>query len=87
MENFLINIDDDTGKMIVKLTDFGISRRVKSDEFCRGSSGTLTTMAPEVVEHKKFNKKSDTWSLGIVLFELLTGTLPFNNINKETYRR
>jgi len=42
-------------------------------------TGTLNYQAPEMHENKGYDKKVDLWAVGIVLFELLTGNLPFNN--------
>ena len=33
-------------------------------------------MAPEIMKNKKYNNKSDLWSVGIILFEMLTATVP-----------
>ena len=39
--------------------------------------GTPYYMAPEVVLKRSFNEKADLWSLGIILFEMIAGTVPF----------
>lgn len=73
---------------IVKLTDFGISKEMSEDsEYCNTFCGTLTYMylyffrmifrSPERIESKKYNSKSDIWSLGIILIELATGNYPY----------
>nr|GME09893.1 serine/threonine-protein kinase STY17-like [Ipomoea batatas] len=40
-------------------------------------TGTYRWMAPEVIEHKPYNHKVDVFSFGIVLWELLTGEIPY----------
>ena len=40
-------------------------------------------MAPEVLLKNKYNHKADVWSLGVAIFELLTGKLPFNGVSKK----
>lgn len=46
--------------------------------------GTRYTMAPEVIARKEYNSSADMWSLGVVLFEVLTGKLPYNSIKQDT---
>lgn len=41
-------------------------------KYLKGIQGTMAYMAPEVIMNKKYGKKADCWSLGVILFELLT---------------
>ena len=43
--------------------------------------GTPIYMAPELIQHKKYTEKIDVWSLGIITYQLLSGTTPFESIN------
>ena len=69
----------------VKVLDFGVAKRLPPAEESltvdnlagTGLSGTLGYMAPEVLLHKKPNGRADTFSLGVVLYEALTGHHPF----------
>ncbi|CEP17185.1 hypothetical protein [Parasitella parasitica] len=62
----------------VKLTDFGVSLNLKIKGADAGSvSGTPNWMAPEVIELKGASTKSDIWSLGCTLVELVTGKPPY----------
>ncbi|MHC4607737.1 MAG: protein kinase domain-containing protein, partial [Planctomycetota bacterium] len=65
---------------VVKATDFGIARRIR-DTMSKVSqtvvAGTPAYMAPEHVEGHKIDNTTDIYSLGVMVFELLTGALPF----------
>ncbi len=67
------------------LTDFGIA--VTTDETSGPSFGTLAYMAPEQVEGKASDSRSDIYSLGVVLHELLTGRLPYQAADPNALRR
>ena len=64
-----------------RLTDFGLARVGQLPRLTETSSilGTLCYLGPEVFEGREVNERSDIWSFGIVLFEMLTGQLPFNS--------
>ncbi len=65
---------------IVKLLDFGIARQEKTDGHLTRTGhviGTIQYMAPERLRNEPFDGRSDIFSVGVMLFELLTGELPF----------
>jgi eukaryotic-like serine/threonine-protein kinase len=63
----------------VKVTDFGIARAGASQMTEAGSIvGTAQYLSPEQARGTDVDQRSDLYSLGVVLYELLTGTLPFN---------
>lgn len=65
----------------VKLSDFGVSLNLKIKGADAGSvSGTPNWMAPEVIELKGASTKSDIWSLGCTLVELITGKPPYADL-------
>jgi len=65
-------------KKQIKLMDFGLAKTLDSqDEALETRCGTLHYVAPEVLEKKKYNKNCDFWSLGVILYVLLCGYLPF----------
>ncbi len=70
----------------IKITDFGLSKII-SDEDSNNSKntmcGTLEYIAPEIIKGKSYNKSVDWFSFGIVLYELITGELPFTLRNAK----
>ncbi|EAS06527.2 Serine/Threonine kinase domain protein (macronuclear) [Tetrahymena thermophila SB210] len=67
----------------VTLIDFGISRFFNdSHELCT-PTGTPLYKAPEMIRGDPYNETADCWSLGITLFEMLTGLKPFNYTYRE----
>ena len=68
----------------VKLTDFGVARIQDSADATRTQGslvGTLKYMSPEQVQGQTVDSRSDLFSAGIVLYQLLTGTRPFDGAN------
>jgi len=72
--NIMYERESDT----VKVTDFGIARITDSSKTKTGLVlGTPSFMSPEQLAGKKVDGRSDLYSLGVMLFQLLTGVLPF----------
>jgi eukaryotic-like serine/threonine-protein kinase len=68
---------DDEGR--VKVTDFGIARAGASDMTETGSiMGTAQYLSPEQAQGRPVDARSDLYSIGIVLYEMLTGRVPFD---------
>ncbi|XP_061673821.1 cGMP-dependent protein kinase 2 isoform X2 [Syngnathoides biaculeatus] len=61
----------------VKLVDFGFAKRLRGGQKTWTFCGTPEYVAPEIILNKGHNFSVDFWSLGILLFELLTGSPPF----------
>lgn len=79
-DNILLeNGDEET---LVKVSDFGLSKFVQKDSVMRTLCGTPLYVAPEVLltgGRGAYTQKVDIWSLGVVLFTMLSGTLPFSD--------
>jgi len=81
-ENILVGLQGE-----VKLADFGWSVRTPSKRR-QTMCGTLDYLPPEMVEQKEYSYKVDNWTVGVLCYELLKGTPPFeDNEERETYRR
>ncbi|KAF7129597.1 hypothetical protein RHSIM_Rhsim10G0204900 [Rhododendron simsii] len=62
---------------VVKVADFGVARVQTQPGVMTAETGTYRWMAPEVIEHKPYDHKADVFSFGVVLWELLTGEVPY----------
>lgn len=83
-ENILLT--EEHKKSHVKVTDFGLARFIRSGSLSASTAGTPIYMAPEVWEGS-YNEKSDIWSIGVILYEMLTGTPPFLANNLDALRK
>ena len=64
---------------LVKLGDFGISKGFeKTMEKAKTMVGTPYYLSPEILENKPYDSKTDIWSLGVLLYEMMTFKMPFN---------
>ena len=60
-----------------RLADFGIARVIKTDSYSQNLSGTFAYMAPEAFNGKR-NEQTDVWSVGVILYQMLAGHLPYD---------
>ena len=65
----------------IKITDFGFARYFDNDMVIQTICGSPLYMAPEIMKNKKYDLKSDLWSVGIILYEMLVGQAPFRAKN------
>jgi serine/threonine protein kinase len=82
-ENVLIDVDGH-----VKLADFGLSKIFKTDERSFSFCGSPEYMCPEILKREGHNHMVDYYTLGAILYEMLTGLPPYytNNKNEMTRR-
>ncbi|CAE7163353.1 unnamed protein product [Rhizoctonia solani] len=86
-ENILLT---DTVPRHAKIADFGLAKAVDSGTFLKTFCGTPTYLAPEVVlraQDAGYNELVDSWSLGVIVWSMLTNTVPFTEDEEDMYTR
>ena len=81
-ENFLISFTREN-RPFIKLIDFGSAQELKKKEKMRGKIGTTIYMAPEILKKLRYNEKVDMWSVGVLLFNMITGCQPFSSEDED----
>ncbi|XP_074272538.1 serine/threonine-protein kinase STY46-like isoform X1 [Silene latifolia] len=64
----------------VKVADFGVARFLHQEGVMTAETGTYRWMAPEVINHQPYDQKADVFSFAIVLWELATAKVPYENM-------
>lgn len=79
--------DEDIDSFEFKLGDLGMAKFMRNNEMTSTFAGTPLYMAPEIVNREKYNHKVDIWSMGALLFHLLTGHHPFYGKNLDELKQ
>ena len=80
-DNIMITQQNDFG--VIKIMDFGLSKIVSPNESMADGYGTLSYVAPEVLLRTPYNKEVDIWSMGVILYYILSGKLPFRGRKEQ----
>ena len=80
-ENVLLN-----DGIVAKLTDFGWSNYIEEEKERKTVCGTPIYLAPEIIKEKGHDEKVDIWCIGVLLFELMTGSIPFQGKDIESLK-
>ena len=76
-ENLLLDINKN-----IKIVDFGLSNTYKPGELLKTACGSPCYAAPEMIAGKKYNGLMvDIWSMGVIMYALTCGYLPFEDSN------
>lgn len=76
-------------KPVYKLADFGVSKCMHSaeEDFTKTQIGTPYYLCPEIWKHKEYNAQADIFSLGVVLYELMSFKHPYNGRDMNELNR
>ncbi|XP_022145610.1 serine/threonine-protein kinase ATG1c-like isoform X3 [Momordica charantia] len=79
-QNLLLSTSDDNS--VLKIADFGFARSLQPKGLAETLCGSPLYMAPEIMQLQKYDAKADLWSVGAILFQLVTGRTPFTGNNQ-----
>ncbi|XP_077248329.1 protein kinase superfamily protein [Tasmannia lanceolata] len=79
-QNLLLSTNDETP--VLKIGDFGFARYLMPQGLADTLCGSPLYMAPEIIQNQKYDAKADLWSVGAILFQLVTGKPPFDGNNQ-----
>jgi serine/threonine protein kinase len=66
-------------RLIIKIADFGLSAFTEDGSLMKTMCGSPLYMSPEIIEHQKYTAKSDLWSIGIIIYQLIYHRHPYEN--------
>uniref|UniRef100_A0A6N2MT60 Protein kinase domain-containing protein n=1 Tax=Salix viminalis TaxID=40686 RepID=A0A6N2MT60_SALVM len=74
-QNLLLSTSDNNA--VLKIADFGFARSLQPQGLAETLCGSPLYMAPEIMQLQKYDAKADLWSVGAILFQLVTGKTPY----------
>jgi len=81
--NLLIATEDGVSRL--KITDFTFARFIEPGDLATTLVGTPLYMAPEIFDVHRYTDKADLWSIGIIVYQMLTGDIPFSAARATNY--
>jgi len=78
-QNILLSEDSD--QAILKIADFGFARPLQPFDMAATICGSPLYMAPEILRHERYDGRADLWSVGAIIFELISGKNAFTGSN------
>ncbi|KAJ3682686.1 hypothetical protein LUZ60_012913 [Juncus effusus] len=79
-QNILLLSSDESS--VLKIADFGFAKVLQTHGMAETLCGSPLYMAPEVMQVQRYDAKADLWSIGVILFQLVTGHTPYNGANQ-----
>ncbi|XP_020241298.1 serine/threonine-protein kinase ATG1c-like isoform X2 [Asparagus officinalis] len=79
-QNLLLSTYDENS--VLKIADFGFARSLQPRGLAETLCGSPLYMAPEIMQLQKYDAKADLWSVGAILYQLVTGRTPFSGMNQ-----
>eukprot|EP00252_Welwitschia_mirabilis_P016590 TRINITY_DN3663_c0_g1_i2.p1 TRINITY_DN3663_c0_g1~~TRINITY_DN3663_c0_g1_i2.p1 ORF type:complete len:352 (+),score=72.66 TRINITY_DN3663_c0_g1_i2:691-1746(+) len=79
-QNLLLSSCDENA--VLKIADFGFARPLQPQGLAETLCGSPLYMAPEIMQSQKYDAKADLWSVGTILYQLVTGKTPFSGSNQ-----
>eukprot|EP01102_Stenamoeba_stenopodia_P012507 TRINITY_DN3966_c0_g1_i1.p1 TRINITY_DN3966_c0_g1~~TRINITY_DN3966_c0_g1_i1.p1 ORF type:complete len:636 (+),score=125.14 TRINITY_DN3966_c0_g1_i1:69-1976(+) len=80
-QNLLLSVNS-SNAITLKIADFGLAKFMDPHSLADTMCGSPLYMAPELLRNQKYTIKADLWSVGIIMFEMLTGSVPFKCKNQ-----
>lgn len=77
LENIMMT--DGSDKAVPKIVDFGLSKILGPTEKATEPFGTLSYCAPEVLKQEPYRFSCDIWSIGCIIYALISGSLPWDH--------
>lgn len=81
LENILLNSHGTDEDNDIRIADFGLAYQLKENQTLRHKCGTPTYIAPEILRGQEYSYKVDIFSLGSIMYNLVTGTYLFSGDN------
>ena len=78
LENLLLGRDG-----YLKIVDFGLAKVLRPNQATYSFVGTPAYIAPEILQGQSYDKTADWWSVGVIMYQMLVGVLPFYDRNAQ----